>query len=182
MANPFEAIWNTMRTLVDDEPKTPLHVGEVMSCWTYFTILKEAIAYEEVGLNTTTDDEVKKLLADAKKLCDGQVKRLKAFMVKEGIPLPSGDETKPVSDPNDVPLGVKLSDNEIANGVSLKTATAAMECAMGNAQAIRADLNLMWTEFNAELLVFGTTTKVLLRRRGWLKVPPYYYPPGMPKE
>jgi hypothetical protein len=31
MLNPFEAAWDTIKTMVDNEPKTPLHVGEVMS-------------------------------------------------------------------------------------------------------------------------------------------------------
>lgn len=182
MVNPFEAVWNTLKTLIDDEPKSPLHVGEVMSCWTYLTVLSEAITYEEIGLNTTTDNEVRELLADGKKLCESQVKRMQDFLLKEGVPIPTVPETKPSSESNDIPLGVKLTDNEIANGISLKTATATVECSVGNAQAIRTDLGLLWTEFNAELLAFGATTKVLMRKRGWLKVPPYYYPPGMPKE
>ncbi|WP_430789782.1 DUF3231 family protein [Virgibacillus flavescens] len=182
MVNPFEAVWNTLKTLVDDEPKAPLHVGEVMSCWTYLTVLTQAITYEEIGLNTTTDKEVRELLVDAKKLCESQVKRMNDFLLNEGVPIPSSGDTKPSSEPNEIPLGAKLTDDEIANGISLKTATVAVECAVGNSQSIRSDLGLLWTGFNAELIAFGATTKVLLRKRGWLKIPPYYYPPGMPKE
>ncbi|WP_456276338.1 DUF3231 family protein [Bacillus sp. AK128] len=181
MSNPFEAVWNTLKTIVDHEDKAPLHVGEVMSFWTYLTVLDEAIRYEEVGLNTTTDDEVKELLVDAKKLCESQSQRLSSFMQKEGIPLPPGPKKKPLSEPNEIPLGVKFTDDEIANGVSLKVAAAGMECALGNSQSIRSDVGLIWTEFYAELLTFGATTKTLLRKRGWIKVPPYYSPPGLPK-
>ncbi|MFN7252371.1 MAG: DUF3231 family protein [Anaerobacillus sp.] len=181
MSNPFEAVWNTLKTLVDTEPKSQLHVGEVMSIWTYLTVLDEALRYEEVGLNTTIDNEVKELLVDAKKLCESQSERLSRFMQKEGLPLPRSQEKKPVSEPNEIPLGVKLTDDEIANGVSLKIATAGLECAIGNSQAIRTDVGLIWTEFYTEMLAFGATTKTLLRKRGWLKVPPYYCPPGLPK-
>ncbi|WP_261176541.1 DUF3231 family protein [Anaerobacillus sp. CMMVII] len=80
MSNPFEAVWNTLKTLVDKEPKSPLHVGEVMSIWTYLAMIDEAIRYEEVGLNTTTDNEVKELLIDAKKICESQSQRLSDFM------------------------------------------------------------------------------------------------------
>lgn len=180
MSNPFEAAWNTLKLLVDNEPKSPMHVGEVMSIWTYLTVLDEALRYEEVGLNTTTDDEVKELLVDAKKICESQSQRLSNFMQKEGIPLPSNQAKKPVSEPNEIPLGVKLTDDEIANGVSLKIAAASVECAMGNSQSIRTDLGLIWTEFYTEMLTFGATTKTLLRKRGWIKIPPYYSPPGLP--
>lgn len=181
MSNPFEAVWSTLKTLVDTENKSPLHVGEVMSIWTYQTILEEALRYEEIGLNTTTDNEVKELLVDAKKLCESQSQRLSSFMQKEGIPLPPSSQKKPLSEPKDVPLGAKLTDDEIANGISLKFATAGLECAVANSQTIRTDVGLIWTEFYTEILTFGATTKTLLRKRGWLKVPPYYYPPGMPK-
>ncbi len=181
MPNPFEAVWNTLKTVVDQEPKAPLHVGEVMSMWTYLTVINEAINYEELGLNTTSDNDVKDLLTDAKKLCESQSERLSKFLEKEGISLPPREQKKPVSDPNDIPLGVKLTDEEIANGVSLKIATAATECVLANSQSIRTDVGMIWTELYTEMLVFGTNTKVLLRKRGWLKVPPYYYPPGMPK-
>ena len=181
MVNRFEAFWNTLKTLVDNEPKSPLHVGEVMGIWMYQTILLEALRYEEVALNTTTDDEVKELLNDAKKLCENQAQRLKDFMVKEGIPQPPGSQQKPVSEPNDIPLGVKLTDDEIANGVSLKIAAAALECAAAISQSIRSDVGLFWTDFYLEMITFGATTKTLMRKRGWLKVPPYYYPPGLPE-
>jgi hypothetical protein len=29
-------------------------------------------------------------------------------------------------------------------------------------------------------MTFGATLKELVKRRGWLKVPPYYYAPGTP--
>ncbi|WP_261176540.1 DUF3231 family protein [Anaerobacillus sp. CMMVII] len=102
-------------------------------------------------------------------------------MIKEGVPLPPVPDKKPLSEPDEIPLGAKLTDNEIANGVSLKIAMAAVECAMANSQSIRTDVGLMWLEFYTEMLTFGATTKTLLRKRGWIKVPPYYYPPGLPK-
>ncbi|WP_261134450.1 DUF3231 family protein [Bacillus sp. Marseille-Q3570] len=182
MSNPFEAAWNTLKTLVDDEPKNPLHVGEVTGVWTYLAVINEAIRYEEIGLNTTTDNDLKELLKDAKKLCESQSQRLSDFMQKEGIPLPPSPPKKPISDSNEIPLGSKLTDDEIANGVSLKIATAAVECAMANSQTIRTDVGIIWTEFYTEMLTFGATTKTLLRKRGWLKVPPYYSPPGLPKQ
>ncbi|QOR64823.1 DUF3231 family protein [Cytobacillus suaedae] len=184
MPNPFESFWNTLKLSIDNvnESKHPLHTGEVTICWTYYTALKEFIRYEEIGLNTTDDDEVKEMLKDAKKLCESQTKRLEEFMLMEGIPLPELPSKKPKSDLNEVPLGVKFTDDELTNGVSIKVATAIIECATGQAQAIRTDLGLMWVEFHTELLTFGTTLKSLMRKRGWIRVPPYYYPPGMPKK
>lgn len=182
MGNPVEAIWNLLKTKLDNEEKSPLHVLEVGGCWTYLAILEEFIRYEEVGLNTTTDDEVKEMLVDAIKLCESQVKTLSQFMRQEGVPLPDVTSAKPQSDPNQIPLGVKLTDDEIANGVAFKMVTLLTQCGKGQADAVRNDVAIMWFRFYIDIMTFGTTLKTLMKKRGWLKVPPYYYPPGMPKQ
>jgi hypothetical protein len=127
----------------------------------------------------TTDDEVKEMLADAIKTCGSQVKRIEQFMVQEGISLPSLPPAKPKSKPEEVPPGVKKTDDEIANGVSGKVAYMNMMCANAQSQAVRTDVGLIFVEFQAELLTFGATLKVLMRKRGWIRVPPYYTPPGL---
>lgn len=182
MQNIFESVTNVMKTFLDNEPKNPLHVGEVMNFWTYMTSLQEAIVYEEAGLNTTTDNDLKSLLEEAVRLCEGQAVKLKKFMQEEGIPLPDVSAAKPRSDPFSVPLGVKATDDELANGISIKIAAAIVVCAVGQSQSIRNDAGIIWLGFQADMVTFGATLKSLMRKRGWIKVPPYYYPPGIPKQ
>jgi hypothetical protein len=184
LPNPFEAVWNTLKTTIDNnnEPKSPLHVIEVGDCWKYLATVEEFIRYEEIGLNTTTDDEVKEMLNDVVQLCESQVKRLSQFMKQEGIPLPEVTSSKPISKPNEVPLGVKLTDDEITNGVTFKLVTCMNQCSKAQADAIRNDIGMTWLKFYFEWVVFGTTLKTLMRKRGWIKIPPYYHPPGSPKQ
>lgn len=183
MPNLVEAIWNTLKISFDNtnEVKSPLHVIEVGDCWKYITLVQEFMRYEEIGLNTTSDDEVVEMITDGLKLCKSQVDVLSEFMIKEGIPLPDVTSSKPNSDSKDIPLGVKLSDDEITNGIAFKLITCMQACAKGQGDAIRNDLGMIWFRFYLEWTNFGTTFKTLMRKRGWLKVPPYYYPPGNPK-
>ncbi|MGD6967556.1 DUF3231 family protein [Rossellomorea vietnamensis] len=110
MANPFEAVWNTIKTMVDnqDEPKVLLHIIEAGDCWKYITLMEEFIRYEEIGMNTTVDDEVREMLTDVIRVCESQVEKMTSFMKTEGIPLPDVTSSKPESQPNSIPLGVKL--------------------------------------------------------------------------
>ncbi|WP_338157644.1 DUF3231 family protein [Piscibacillus halophilus] len=144
MSNPFEAVWNYLKQTVDnvEEPKSPLHVIEVGDCWKYMTMMEEFIRYEEIGLNTTVDDEVKEMLNDVVKICEGQVQRLGQFMKNEGIPLPDVTSSKPTSEPNDIPLGVKLTDDEIVNGIAFKLVACMRECAKAQADSIRGDIGM----------------------------------------
>ncbi|MBB6452602.1 hypothetical protein HNQ94_001048 [Salirhabdus euzebyi] len=182
MTNIFESMKDYLQMNLDTEPKNPLHVGEVMSCWMFLTLMDEATIFIQIGLNTTSDDEVKEFLNESLKQCDTQVKRFKKLMVSEGIPLANTSEDRPESEPNQVPLGAKLTDEEIMNGLSMKTVTAVIHCATGASQSIRTDLGALFTHCMMEKIKFGNSLRQKMRERGWAKVPPYYYPPGMPKQ
>ncbi len=184
MANPFEAVWNILKTSMDntDEHKTPLHVIEVGDLWKYAAVVEEFIRYEEISLNTTSDDEVMELLNDVIRVCESHVKSVSEFMKKEGLPLPEVTSAKPKSNPKEIPLGVKLTDDEITNGITFKLMTCLQACAKGQVDAIRNDVAVMWLQYYSEWVTIGATLKTLMRKRGWLKVPPYYYPPGSPTQ
>ncbi|WP_078553457.1 DUF3231 family protein [Bacillus alkalicellulosilyticus] len=178
MPNVLEAVKSAFNTIVDDEPPIPLNIIEASSCWFYYGLVNEAIAFQEAGLNTTNDDEVKGILQDAIKMCMAQSKELKSFMLKEGIPLPPTSETKPKSDHNEIPTGVKLTDDEITNGVALKTVAMNVQAATAAAECVRTDIGSMWVQFLMDSITYGITLKTKMRKRGWAKIPPPYAPPG----
>lgn len=176
MSNIVEAIRSMVNTIVDDEPKPPITILEASNLWLYFAGITEAIAFEEIGLNTTEDDELKGILMDAKKMCSNQSERIKKFMIKEGISLPPTSEEKPKSESKSIPLGAKLTDSELANSLSLKIVTMVIEGATASAQAVRTDVGMIWLELLTESLTFGMTLKTKMRKRGWAKIPPSYTP------
>ncbi|MEH7074585.1 DUF3231 family protein [Neobacillus drentensis] len=180
MPDVLEAVKNVLQSLVDDEPKSPLHVGEVMSFWSFLSDIAEELVHSEAGINSTFDPELRKAFHASVKMFKSQIERLTAFMHSEGVPLPPLNESKPVSDPNHIPLGVKLTEDELANSLGIKIYLGITVCAAAINESIRNDVGLIWLEFLQEYMTFGVTIKTLMKKRGWLKVPPYYYPPGSP--
>jgi hypothetical protein len=181
MPNIFEAVIDYIKTTsFDNEPKPRPHIGEAMGCWLYYTAIAEEIPALEASLNTTTDDDLINLVIRSKKLAHHQKSILEKFMIDEGIPLSPIAQSKPKSDPNSVPLGVKVTDDEIANFVAIKVASNIVMCSTNMSQSVRNDIGLMWARFHAEKMIFGMELKTAMRYRGWIKVPPYYYPPGAP--
>jgi len=176
----LEAVKNVVQSFIDDEPKSPLHVGEVMSCWSFLSELADEQVHSEAGVNSTTDPELRKAFHEAIKMFKSQKERLTAFMQLEGVPLPPLSESKPISDPNEVPLGVKLTDDELGNSLNIKLVLGISICATAITQSIRNDVGLMWVEYLQEYMTFGATVKTLVKKRGWLKVPPSFHPPGSP--
>jgi hypothetical protein len=175
-----EAVKNVVQSLMDDEPKPPLHVGEVMSFWSFLSELADQQVHSEAGINSTTDPDLRNAFHDAIKMFKSQKERLIDFMRLEGVPLPSLSESKPNSDPNEVPLGVKLTDEELANSLNIKMVLGISICTNAITECVRNDVNMIWVEFLQEYMNLGVTLKTLSKKRGWLKVPPFYYPPGSP--
>jgi hypothetical protein len=181
MVNILETVIDAMKSLTVQDEDQPLHVGEVMSCWIYLAGLELAKVSVQSGINTTTDDELKAILEEDMKLGNSQRERLHDFMIKEGIPLPPASEDMPISDPKSIPLGVKLTDDVIANELSLKIVSLIMRSAGAASESIRTDVGLLFIQFQTEKFAFATRLKHLMRKRGWIKVPPFYVPPGSPQ-
>ncbi|TFB19513.1 DUF3231 family protein [Filobacillus milosensis] len=175
----FEASLKTLKTLGDNN-KEQIHVGEAMACWTYLAFVESIIVYEEVGLNTTMDQEVKQFVKDALEVANSHKKQLRDFMIKEGITLPSAPEHKPKSEPQSVPEGARLTDDEIMNTLSINFVYAGDMCAASASQSIRTDVGLMFLKFQIDKFSLGVKAKDMMKNRGWLKMPPYYHPPGAP--
>jgi len=177
----LQALKNVVQSFIKDENKTPLHIGEAMGCWIFLALAGETQVQTEAGINSTMDPELRKALQEAVNMFKSEKKRIVEFMRAEGIPLPPISESKPISDPNSVPLGVKLTDNELANSLKKKISMAITNCSEAASQSLRSDVSLMWAEFLQEHITFLITFKSLMRKRGWLKVPPPYHPAGLPQ-
>ncbi|MET3508222.1 DUF3231 family protein [Halalkalibacter oceani] len=177
-----EALTKVLHSLYDDDSKPPIHVGEVMTCWTYLALLEETVVLEQICLNTTEDTELQELLKKIQSKCSDQVTTLKKFLQQEGVPLPPASEQKPDSDPRAIPEGAKKTDSEIASAVSAKLATSITLCATGISQSVRNDVSIMLLKFQMEAVNVSAILKASMKKRGWLKVPPAYFPPGSPAE
>lgn len=178
MVNILESVIDTIKTMTDQDVDQPLHVGEVMGCWLYLAGLELAKATVQSAINTTTDHELKALLEEDLMLGTSQRNRLHDFLIKEGITLPPAPEDMPTSDPNSIPLGVKLTDDVLANELSLKIASLIVRASAIAAESIRADVGILFTQFQGEKLAFAAKLKYSMRKRGWIRIPPFYVPPG----
>ncbi|MFC7786401.1 MULTISPECIES: DUF3231 family protein [unclassified Rossellomorea] len=182
MTSTFEAISAIIKNFVDEAPKPPLHVGEVMDLWTAFTAFHEAQSLYQVGLNTTSDQDMEHVLQNALEGSKTDTKKIEEFLLKEGVPLPLVNPTKPSSNSAAVPEGVKLKDDEIANLISAKVATSITFCAQAMSKTVRTDVGLMFFSIQINLMKFAAPLKNLMIARGWLRIPPKYNPPGLPEK
>lgn len=180
MTNLLETARSVFSDFIDEKPTPPLHLGEAMSCWTLYTLFAEGHMMYEVGLHTSSDLDLLNSLESILKASEADIKILKEFMIQEGIPLPQISASKPKSDPQSVPFGVKFTDEEVANIVIAKLAAVITLAGATLAEALRTDFSIMILKFFTHVLEYSAIFKNLLRKKGWLKVPPSYYAPGSP--
>ncbi|MBG9451508.1 hypothetical protein ABE67_20115 [Cytobacillus firmus] len=181
MRNPFEAIKETIKNFADNEPKPPLHVGEVMDLWTLYTAFHEAHSLYYIALNMTKDSELLHTIRSSIEGSKADTKMIEDFLLKEGVPLSLTNAEKPLSNPDSVPEGVKLTDGEIANLISVKLAASLTFCAQAMSKTVRTDVGLMFFTLQVHLMEIASPLKNLMRKRGWLRIPPSYMPPGTPE-
>jgi hypothetical protein len=174
----FDSFKSLIGSLTDEEPKPPLHTGEVMSLWTLLTVYQEGQMIYNVALNTTQDPELLHAVHNAVKESRECIHALEQFFKTEGIPLPSPSDQKPDSSPDQIPFGVRFTDEELANLIVGKITSCIAICGQAIAQCLRNDVGIVLLRQMAVLLNFGIPYKSLMRKRGWLKTPPEYSPPG----
>jgi len=180
MTKGIEALASLLKNFIDEEPKPPLHVGEVMDLWTSYTAFHEAHSLYQVGINCTTDQDLIHVLEQALETSRKDTKMIEEFLLHEGVPLPLVNPNKPVSKANSTPEGAKLTDDELANLISVKVAASIIYCAQAMSKTVRSDVGIMFFDIQVHLMKFAAPLKNLMKKRGWLRIPPPYLPPGSP--
>lgn len=178
--NIVDAATDMLESLTDNH-KTPLHVGEVMTSWAYLAFVSNIVSYAEIGLNTVTDPELKRFIESTLAVVKRHKKKMSEFMRTEGVSLPTMPEEKPESDPTAVPMGAKYTDDEIINTLLINFVYAANTCAAAASQCLRTDLASIFLKFQFDKLSLGFQARKMMQKKGWLKIPPYYHPPGSPE-
>src|SRR5699024_2006902 len=102
-------------------------------------------------------------------------------MIKEGVNLPPSPESKPNSDPNAIPQGVKFTNDELVKTHNINFVSAADMCAAAASTCLRTDIGLMFLKFQTDKLSLGFKAKELMQKKGWLKVTPQYHQTGCHK-
>jgi hypothetical protein len=124
----------------------------------------------------TDNDELKDWIKDARENLHIPIaKEIEELFLSEGVPLPPSTPNKPMlNHVANIPEGVKIVDDELANLVSLNLLLGITYAARGITESIRSDVGLIYAKAIIRKMMHGTTLKPLMDKHGWLCVPPYF--------
>lgn len=161
--------------ILSGNPKNePMHYGEVFGSWLFVSVEQGLIAAYETFMNHTGDEDLKKLLKEWINQCRDDIEQVKAVLKENGVGLPPVPPERPEACLEDIPVGARFQDNEIAALLSREVTAGIVSCSSLIGQSIREDLAMMYSQIHAKKLAFGAKLLRLMKEKGWLIPPPLH--------
>ena len=153
----------------------PMHYGEVFSTWSFLLTAKGAIAGYQTHLNHAGDEDLQKLLEEAIRGGQQEIKEIESLLKANGVALPPTLPEQPKANLNDIPAGARFSDPEIAAMLSGNIAAGLVACSTIIGQSIREDIATMFGQFHVQKATLGAKILRLNKEKGWLVPPPLHH-------
>lgn len=171
--NLLEVAFDAFKPFLDGEKK-PLNVLEVANLWFYLAICNNTLRNEEIAYNATQDTDLKKVLQDARDIHKAAAEDINELLKREGISLPHDTPEKPYLVVQNIPEGVKLTDEELANLMSFNLLLGIDYATRGVNESIRPDVGFAFFKVIIKKTALGLVLKDLMQKKNWLRTPPPY--------
>lgn len=166
-----------MGILSGNPKKEPLHYGEVFGTWSYLLAAKGLIAGYQTQINHTGDKELHDLLDEAIKQKQQEVKQIEELLKENGVGLPPTPPERPKANLEEIPVGARFLDQEIASSLAKDVAAGLVACSTIIGESIREDIAMLFCQFHTQKMAFGAKVLRLLKEKGWLVPPPLHFHP-----
>lgn len=161
--------------ILSGNPKNePLHYGEVVGIWSYVLVEQGLIVAYQTFLNHAGDDDLKKLLKDTINQYKEDIVELQTILKENGVNLPPAAPEKPDATLEDIPVGARFQDPEIAASLTRDFSVGLVSCSSVIGQCIREDIALKFSKFHDKKLMIGAKLLRLTKEKGWLVPPPLH--------
>lgn len=153
----------------------PMHYGEVFSTWNYVMTSNKTIADTQMLVNHVGDNDLKKLLNESIEAAQAEVKQVSEILMANGVALPPAAPEPPAVELNDIPVGARFPDADVAATAAAGLATGLVTCSQIMGQSIREDIAMMFGQFHTAKATLGGKFLKLMKEKGWLVPPPLHH-------
>lgn len=165
--------------ILSGNPKDePMHYGEVYGAWSALLGGKALVASHQTMLNHAGDEDLRKLLGEAIDQGKQEIKQLEELLKENGVGLPPSPPERPNACLDDIPVGARYNDNEIAASLASEIAAGLVACSTMMGQCIREDIAMMYGQFHTQKAALAAKTLRLNKEKGWLIPPPLHKSKG----
>jgi len=159
--------------ILSGNPKDePMHYGEIFSVWQASMVAKGTVSCYQAFLNHAGDKDLKKILEahiDQAKLV---IKECDTLLTDNGIATTPVMPDRPPVKLEDIPIGARFSDPEMAAKIACDTSLALVACSEVMGQSIREDIGALFAKYHLTNTALGVKILQLTKEKGWLIPPP----------
>ncbi|MFD2629636.1 DUF3231 family protein [Oceanobacillus kapialis] len=164
-----------MGILSGNPQEEPLHYGEVFSLWEFVMVCNKTIVDHQMLLNHVGDGDLKKLLKEAIEQAQQEVKQVSEVLKHNGVGLPPAAPEPPRVELDDIPVGARFQDADVAAAASAKVAAGLIACSQIMGMSIREDIPMMFGQFHMNKATLAGKFLKLTKEKGWLVPPPLHH-------
>ncbi|CDN41207.1 Uncharacterized protein YvdQ [Paenibacillus sp. P22] len=160
-------------SILGGNPKDePLHYGEIFAIWTYSVGAKGMVSAYQAFLSHAGDKDLRKILENLIEQAKKEAKEVDVLLTANGIaPAPALPERPPVN-LEDIPVGARFSDPEIAAALSMDIAAGLVSCSQAMGMSIREDVGALFLKYHTVKAADGVKILEMNKEKGWLIPPP----------
>ncbi|MDF2722128.1 MAG: rane protein [Paenibacillus sp.] len=161
-----------MGILSGNSKKEPLHYGEAYDVWQFSMAAKGCASTYRALSYHAGDKELKGIIRDMINQAELEFAECDEILVHNGlVPFP-GLPQRPEARLEDIPIGARFTDMEIAAMLSASSAAGLVTCSQIMGKSIREDIGALFAKYHDTKAVIGLKALRLSKEKGWLVPPP----------
>jgi hypothetical protein len=161
-----------MGILGGNQKNEPMHYGEIFGVWEFSMKAKGCISAYRAFKYHAGDDDLKGIIDDLIDQAELEASECDEILMHNGIvPFPALPE-RPEAKLEDIPIGAKFSDQEIAAAIAADSAAGLTVCSQIIGTSIREDIGALFMKYHATKAALGLRILRLSKEKGWLIPPP----------
>ncbi|AZN42669.1 DUF3231 family protein [Paenibacillus albus] len=159
--------------ILSGNPKDePLHYGEIFAIWQASTTAKGCVSSYSALKFHTGDKDLRAILEDGIRQAQLEINELDEILIANGItPTPKLPE-RPEAKLEEIPIGARFADQEVAAKVSADLAAGLVAASTAMGMSIREDIGALFGKYHVTKAALGVTILRLSKEKGWLIPPP----------
>lgn len=162
-----------MAGILGGNPKEePMHYGEIFSVWQASTVAKGALSAYRAYSYHAGDHELKKILAALIDQAELEISECDELLSHQGIASAPAMPQRPEAKLEDIPVGARFTDPEIAAMLAANTAASLVACSQVMGMSIREDIGALFGKYHVTMAAIGLKILRLMKKNSWLIPPP----------
>lgn len=159
--------------ILDGNPKNePLHYGEVYNIWQFSMKAKGCISSYRAYQFHAGDTDLKELLGDLIDQAELEASECDRILSEHEIVPFAALPVRPEAKLEDIPVGARFTDQEIAPILAADTSIGLVACSQIMGTSIREDIGALFAKYHATKAALGLRILRMSKEKGWLVPPP----------